>query len=90
MDETPASSKLAEVQDRAEENEITESVRATRPMMLSRLSGAAEEEMSASFQKELPRTLIDEGGGAAGAEEASDETFGSDTVRGSGEMQLQR
>ena len=48
------------------------------PMMLSRLSGA-EEEMSASFQKELPRTIIDEGGGAAGAEEAADEKFGRDT-----------
>ena len=67
MDETPASSRLVEVQDRAEENEITESVRATRPMLLSRMSGAAEE-MSASLQMELPKTLIDEDGGAAGAE----------------------
>ena len=50
VDETPASSRLAEVQARAEENEITERVRATRPMLLSRMSGAAEE-MSASLQK---------------------------------------
>ena len=56
MDETLVSSRLAEVQDRAEENEITERVRVTMPMMLSMLSGA-EEEMSASFQKELPRKL---------------------------------
>ena len=41
-------------------------------MMLSRLSGA-EEEMSASLQKELPKMLNDKGGGAAGAEEAADE-----------------
>ena len=47
-------------------------------IMLSRLSGA-EVEMSAIFQMELPRTLIDEGGGAAGAEEASDKKFGRDT-----------
>ena len=78
VDETPASSRLSEVQDRAEENEMTEMVRVTTPMMLSRLSGA-EEEMSASFQKELPRMLIDEGGGAAGAEEAADEMFRRDT-----------
>ena len=58
------SSRLAEVQDMAVENEITERVRGTMPMMLSRLSGVAEE-MSASLQKELPKTLIDEGGGAA-------------------------
>ena len=56
MDETLVSSRLAEVQDRAEENEITERVRVTIPMKLSMLSGA-EEEMSASFQKELPRKL---------------------------------
>ena len=79
MDETPASSRLAEDQDRAVENEITERVRATRPMLLSRMSGA-EEEMSASLQKELPRTLIDEGGGAAGAEEAADEMLRRDTA----------
>ena len=48
-------------------------------MMLSRMSGAAEE-MSTSLQKELPKTLIDEGGGAAGAEEAADEMFRRDTV----------
>ena len=77
--ETLVLSRLAEVQDRAEENEITERVRVTAPMMLSRTSGA-EEEMSASFQKELPRTLIDEDGGAAGTEEAADETFGRDTA----------
>ena len=77
MDETPVSSRLAEDQDRALENEITETGWGTRSMMLSRLSGA-EEEMSASFQKELPITLIDEGGGAAGAEEAADEKFGRD------------
>ena len=47
VDETPASSRLAEVQDRALKNEITERVRATIPMMLSRMSGVAEE-MSAS------------------------------------------
>ena len=74
MDETPVSSRLAEVQDMAVENEITERVRATMPMMLSRLSGAAEE-MSASLQMELPETLIEEDGGAAGAEEAADEMF---------------
>ena len=50
MDKTLVSSRLAEVQDRAEENEITERVWGTIPMMLSRLSGS-EEEMSASFQK---------------------------------------
>ena len=61
MDETPASSILAEVQDRAVENEISEKVRGTMPQMLSRLSGAAKE-MSTSLQKELPKTLIDEGG----------------------------
>ena len=33
------------------------------------------EEMSASLQKELPKTLIDEDGGAAGAEEAADDMF---------------
>ena len=60
VDETPASSRLAEVQDRAEENEITEKMRGTMTMMLSSLSGA-EEEMSVSLQKELPKTLIDEG-----------------------------
>ena len=49
------------------------------PMMLSRTSGVAEE-MSASFQKELPKTLIDEDGGAAGAEEAADEMFRRDTA----------
>ena len=54
MDETPASSRLVEVQDRAEETEITESVRATRPMKLSMLSGA-EEEMSASFKRSYPK-----------------------------------
>ena len=42
VDETPVSSRLAEVQDRAEETGITESVRATRPMLLSMLSGAEE------------------------------------------------
>ena len=47
-------------------------------MMLSRMSGAAEEKL-ASLQKELPRTLIDEGGGAAGAEEAADEKFRRET-----------
>ena len=51
------SSRQAEVQDRAVENEITE--RATMLIMLSRLSGVAEE-MSASLQKELTKTLIDE------------------------------
>ena len=66
VDETPLSSRLAEVQDRAVENEITERVRGTMPMMLSRLSGAAEE-ISASLQMELPKTLIDESGEAAGA-----------------------
>ena len=55
VDETPMLSRLAEDQDRAEENEIAESVRATRPMMLSRMSGA-EEEMSASL-KRLPMKL---------------------------------
>ena len=79
MDETPASSRLAEVQDRAEENEITESVRATRSMMLRRMSGATEE-MSTSLQMELPKTLIDEGRGAAGAEEAAEEMFRRDTA----------
>ena len=79
MDETPALARLAEVQDRAEENEITERVRGTMPNMLSRLSGAAEE-MSASLQMELPKTLIDEGGGAEGAEEAADEMFRRDTA----------
>ena len=49
------------------------------PMMLSRMSGAAEE-MSANLQKELPKTLIDEDGGAAGAEEAADEMFRRDTA----------
>ena len=73
------SSRLAEVQDRAVENEITESVWATRSMMLSMLSGAAEE-MSASLQMELPKTLIDEDGGAAGAEEAANEMFRRDTA----------
>ena len=48
-------------------------------MMLSRLSGVVEE-MSASLQKELPKTLIDEDGGAAGAEEAADEMFGRDSA----------
>ena len=70
---------MAEVQDRAVENEITERVLGTMPMMLRRMSGAAEE-MSASLQMELPKTLIDEGGGAAGAEEAADEMFGRDTA----------
>ena len=78
MDETPVPSRLAEVQDRAVENEITERVRVTIPMMLSRLSGAAEE-MSTSLQKELPKTLIDEGGGAASAEEAADAMFRRET-----------
>ena len=77
--ETPAASRLAEVQDRAVENEITERGRGTRSMMLSRLSGAAEE-MSASFQMELPKTLIDEGRGAAGVEEAAEEMFRRDTA----------
>ena len=72
-------SRLAEVQDRAVENEITVRVRVTKPMMLSRLSGAAEE-MSTSLQKELPKTLIDEDRGAAGAEEAADEMFRRDTA----------
>ena len=53
----------------AVENEITERVRATMPMMLMRQGGVAEE-FPASLQIELPKTLIDEGGGAAGAEEA--------------------
>ena len=48
-------------------------------MMLSRMSGAAEE-MSAGLQMELPKTLIDEGGGAAGAEEEADEMFRRDTA----------
>ena len=69
--ETLVSSRLAEVQDRAVENKITERVRGTMPMMLSRLSGAAEE-MSVSFQMELPKTLIVGDGGAGGAEEAAD------------------
>ena len=56
--ETSVSSRLAEVQNRAIENEITETVRAIMPMMLSRMSGVAEE-MSARLQKELPKTLID-------------------------------
>ena len=72
------SSRLAEVQDRAVENEITEMVRATMSMMLIRLSGVAEE-MSASLQIELPKTLIDGDGGAAGAEEAADEMFRRET-----------
>ena len=63
----------------AVENEITERGRGTMPMMLSRMSGVAEE-MSASLQKELPKTLMDEGGGAAGAEEAADEMFRRDTA----------
>ena len=67
VEETLVSSRLAEVQDRAEENEITESVRATRSMMLRRMSGAAEE-ISASLQKELPKTPIDGDGGAAAAD----------------------
>ena len=49
------------------------------PMMLSKLRGVVEE-ISASLQMELPKTLIDEGGGAAGAEEAADEMFGRDTA----------
>ena len=77
--ETPVSLRLAEVQDMAKQNEITERVRVTTPMMLSKLRGALEE-MSASLQMELPRTLIDEGGGAAGAEEAADERFRRDTA----------
>ena len=35
--------------------------------------------MSASLQKELPKTLIDEDRGAAGAEEAADEMFRRET-----------
>ena len=73
------SSRLAEDQDRAVENEITERVRATMSMMLRRMSGVAEE-MSASLQMEVPKTLIDEGGGAAGAEEPADEMFRRDTA----------
>ena len=79
MDETPASSRLAEVQGSAEENEITERGRGTMPMMLSKLRGVVEE-MSASLQKGIPKILIDEGGGAAGAEEAADERFRRDTA----------
>ena len=41
VDETLVSSRLAEVQDRAVENEITERVRGTMPMMPSRMSRAA-------------------------------------------------
>ena len=63
----------------AVEKEITERVRATMSMMMCRLSEVAEE-MSVSQQMELPKTLIDEGGGAAGAEEAADEMFGKDTA----------
>ena len=48
-------------------------------MMLSRMSGGAEE-MSASFEMGLPKTLIDEDGGAAGAEEAANEMFRRDTA----------
>ena len=47
--ETLVSSTLPEVQDRAVENEITERVRGTMPMMLSMLSGVVEE-MSASLK----------------------------------------
>ena len=53
-------------------------VRATMPMMLSRPSGVAEE-MSASLKMELPKTLNDGDGGAAGAEEAADEMFRRET-----------
>ena len=48
-------------------------------MMLSRMSGGAEE-MSASFEMELPKTLIDEDGGAAGAEEAADKMLRRETA----------
>ena len=89
MDETPASSRLAEVQDRAEETEITESVRATRPMLLSRMSGA-EEEMSASLQKELPRMLIDKGGGAAGVEEEADERLMMQELSKAGDQTVEK
>ena len=51
----------------------------TMPMMPSGLSGVAEE-MSASLQKELPKTLIDEDGGAAGAEESADKMIRRDTA----------
>ena len=37
-------------------------------------------ENSSRVFEELPRTLIDEGGGAAGAEEAADERFRRDTA----------
>ena len=48
-------------------------------MMPSRLSGVTEE-LSASLQMELPKTLIDGDGGEAGAEEAADEMFRRDTA----------
>ena len=38
------------------------------------------EEMSASLQMELPKTLIDEDRGAAGAEEEADERFMGDAA----------
>ena len=76
--ETLVSSRLAEVQDRAVENEITERVRVTMPMMPSMMSEVGKE-MSTSLQKELPKTLIYECGGGAGAEEAADEMFRRDT-----------
>ena len=72
---------MAEVQDKSVENEITERVRVTTPMMLSRMSGA-EEEMSASFQKELHRTLIDEGG--------EQQAQKKQPMRSSEEIQVQR
>ena len=49
------------------------------PIMMSRLSGVAEE-LSASLQMEFPKKLIAGDGGAAGAEEAADEMFRRDTA----------